>query len=105
MQNGQSLTGQTAELPTAAPSMIGRIGPVTQVQETGSISGDVYRSPLIPAVDTNALSIEAAGLGLLRTVGTTVADGSYLNAATAQEPVAVLGATAAQRLGIDRVLR
>ncbi len=35
-------------------------------------------------------------------VGTTVA-GSYLNAATAQEPVAVLGADAAQRLGIDRI--
>jgi putative ABC transport system permease protein len=32
-----------------------------------------------------------------------VAEGSYLNAATAQEPVAVLGAAAAQRLGIDRV--
>jgi putative ABC transport system permease protein len=36
-------------------------------------------------------------------VGTNVARGRYLNAATAQEPVCVLGATAAQRLGIDRV--
>ncbi len=35
--------------------------------------------------------------------GTSVAQGSYLNAATAQEPVVVLGAAAAQRLGIDRV--
>jgi putative ABC transport system permease protein len=35
-------------------------------------------------------------------VGTSVAQGSYLNAATAREPVAVLGAAAAQRLGIDR---
>jgi putative ABC transport system permease protein len=103
VQNGQSITGQTAELPAAAPSMIGRIGPVTQVQHTGSVSGHVYRSPLIPAIDTNALSIEAASLGLLRTVGTTVSDGRYLNAATAQEPVAVLGAAAAQRLGINRV--
>jgi putative ABC transport system permease protein len=32
-----------------------------------------------------------------------LAQGSYLNAATASEPVAVLGAAAAQRLGIDRV--
>ena len=30
-------------------------------------------------------------------------EGSYLNAATAREPVAVLGAAAAQRLGIDRI--
>jgi putative ABC transport system permease protein len=36
-------------------------------------------------------------------VGTTVAEGSYLNVATEQEPVAVLGAAAAQRLGIDWV--
>jgi putative ABC transport system permease protein len=103
VQNGQTLFGATAELSKAAPAMIGRINGVTDVDETGTVSGDVYRSPLIPSIDTNALSIDAASLGLLRTVGTSVAQGSYLNAATAQEPVAVLGAAAAQRLGIDRV--
>ena len=103
MGNGQTLTGQTAELPKAAPAMIARIDAVTEVQETGAVSGDVYRSRLIPAIDTNAISIDAASLGLLPTVGTTVAQGSYLNPATAQEPVAVLGAATAQRLGIDRV--
>ncbi len=35
--------------------------------------------------------------------GTSLARGSYLNAATASAPVAVLGAAAAQRLGIDRI--
>jgi putative ABC transport system permease protein len=103
VENGQTITGGTAELPKPAPSMIARITPVTQVEETGLVSSDVYRSPLIPTIDTNALSIDAASLGLLHTVGTTVAQGSYLNAATAQEPVCVLGAAAAQRLGIDRV--
>jgi putative ABC transport system permease protein len=102
-QNGQTLTGTTAELPKAASAMIARIESVTQVQETGSVNGNVYRSPLIPTIDTNALSIDAASLGLLRTVGTSVAEGNYLNAATAQEPVCVLGAAAAQYLGIDRV--
>jgi putative ABC transport system permease protein len=101
--NGQSLFGQTAELPTAAPPMIARIGPVTRVQETGAVAANVYRSPLIPSVDTNALSVQAASLALLPAVGTSVARGRYLDAATATEPVAVLGATAAQRLGIDRV--
>jgi putative ABC transport system permease protein len=103
VQSGQTLSGQTAELPTAAPAMIGGIDGVTQVQQTGSVTGDVYSSPLIPAVDTNAIGIDTASLGLLRTVGTSVAEGTYLNAATAQEPVAVLGAATAQRLGIDRV--
>ena len=101
--NGQTLFGQTAELPKAAPAMIARIGPVTRVQYTGAVNGNVYRSPLIPTIDTNAISISAASLGLPRAVGTTVAQGSYLNAATAREPVVVLGAAAAQRLGIDRV--
>jgi putative ABC transport system permease protein len=101
--NGQTLFGQPAELPAAAPAMIKRIGPVTQVQYTGSVKGNVFRSPLIPSIDTNGISISAASLGLPRAVGTTVAQGRYLSAATAREPVAVLGAAAAQRLGIDRV--
>jgi putative ABC transport system permease protein len=103
VQDGQTLAGAGAELPKAAPAMIGRIDAVTQVQETGSVGGDVFRSPLIPAIETNALSISAASLGLPQTAGTSVAQGRYLNAATAQEPVTVLGAAAAQRLGIDRV--
>ena len=103
VQNGQTLFGQTAELPLASPGMIARVGPVQQVQYTGSTSASVYRSPLIPSVNTNALSVQAASLGLPRTVGAPVAAGSYLNAATAQEPVAVLGSAAAQRLGIDRL--
>jgi putative ABC transport system permease protein len=101
--NGQSLFGQTAELPTASPGMIGRIGPVTAVQYTGTTSASVFKSPLIPTIDTNALSVDAASLGLPADVGTSIAKGHYLNAATATEPVAVLGAAAAQRLGIDRV--
>ena len=49
--NGQTLFGQTAELPLTAPRMISRIGPVTEVQETGSTSAQVYRSPLIPSIN------------------------------------------------------
>src|ERR1700722_10647042 len=86
VENGQTLSGGTAELPTVAPAMIGGIDGVTEVQETGSVTGDIYSSPLIPAIDSNALSIDAASLGLLGTVGTSVAEGSYLNTASAQEP-------------------
>jgi putative ABC transport system permease protein len=102
--NGQKLFGQTAQLPTAAPGMIGRIGPVTEVQYTGTVNGvNAYRSPLIPSIKTNALSVDASSLDLPRAVATSLAQGVYLNAATAQEPVAVLGATAAQLLGIDQI--
>src|SRR5262249_8284009 len=44
-----------------------------------------------------------ATLHLPAAVGTSLAHGRYLTAATAREPVAVLGAAAAQRLGIGRV--
>jgi putative ABC transport system permease protein len=104
VSNGQSVTGAPAELPITAPPMIGRIGGVQQVQTTGTVSGaNAYRNPYIPSIDTNALTVQAASLDLLPVVATTVAQGHYLNAATAQEPVAVLGAAAAQRLGIDRI--
>jgi putative ABC transport system permease protein len=102
--NGQTLTGQTAKLPLAAPGMIARINPVETVADTAAItSAKVYRSPLIPSIETNALQVQAASLNLLPVLGTTIAQGAYLNAATATQPVAVLGAVAAQRLGIDRV--
>jgi putative ABC transport system permease protein len=104
VSNGQSLTGGTAELPTSAPPMVARIRGVERVQSTGVIAGaSAYRTPYVPSVDTNGLTIQAASLDLLPIVATTVAQGRYLNAATAREPVAVLGATAAQLLGIDRV--
>ena len=102
VQPGQTFTG-TAELPIAAPAMIARLPGVYQVQSTGSTNVNVYRSPLIPSVNTNALTVNAATLGLPATSGTSVAQGDFLNAATAREPVCVLGAAAAQLLGIDKV--
>jgi putative ABC transport system permease protein len=103
---GTTFTGTVATLPLASPAMIGRIGPVTKIADTGDIStASAYRSPLIPPIDTNALSVQAASLNLLPAVGANVAQGTYLNAATATQPVAVLGAAAAGRLGIDRIYR
>jgi putative ABC transport system permease protein len=102
--NGQSATGGTVELPTPAPAMIGRISGVQQVQSTGTINGvGAFRSPFIPNVDTNGLTVDATTIDLPPLISTSLAEGHYLNAATAQEPVAVLGATSAQLLGIDHV--
>jgi putative ABC transport system permease protein len=102
--NGQTFAGENAELPTTAPGMIGRLPGVTAVQDTGAVTSvNVYKSPLIPAVETNGLSVDTATLGLPAVAGTSLAQGRYLNAATEREPVAVLGAAAAQLLGIDRI--
>ena len=102
--NGQTFTGGTAELPTAAPGMVSRLPGVYAVQSTGTINNvNAYRSPLIPAVNTNGLSVQAATTGLPAAVGASLTAGRYLNAATSRQPVAVLGATTAQLLGIDRI--
>jgi putative ABC transport system permease protein len=103
VSNGKDISGGTAELRTGAPAMIGRLPGVTRVEQIGMVDAKVYRSPLIPAINTNGLSVSAAGLGLPAAVGTSIAQGRYLNAATAREPVAVLGAGAAQLLGIDHL--
>ena len=102
--NGQTITGQAAELPKAAPGMIARLPGVTAVQETGTLNNaSAYRNPKIPSIETNAISVAATSLGLPAVASTTVAQGTYLNAATANEPAAVFGAAAATRLGIDRI--
>ena len=103
VQNGQDQGGGTAELPAAAPAMISRLPGVTAVQDTGTVGANAYRNPLIPAIHTSALTVDAASLALPAATGTAIAQGSYLNAATAREPVAVLGVAAAAYLGIDRI--
>jgi putative ABC transport system permease protein len=102
--SGQTFAGQAAQLPLAAPARVSRLAAVEQVAHAGTVAGaKVYRSPLIPEISTNALQVKAASLNLPPVVATTVAQGRWLNPATATKPVAVLGAVAAQRLGIDRV--
>jgi putative ABC transport system permease protein len=59
--NGETFAGETAELPLAAPGMISRIGPVTEVEETGSTDASVYRSPLIPSINTNSACPRPSG--------------------------------------------
>ncbi|HLW96648.1 MAG TPA: ABC transporter permease [Solirubrobacteraceae bacterium] len=104
VSTGQNFSNQPVPLPLSAPSMIARIAPVYDVAYIGTITNaNAYRSPLIPPVETNSLSVAASNLNLPGAVGTTVAQGRFLNAATAKEPVAVLGAAAARRLGIDQL--
>ncbi|MGH2862082.1 MAG: ABC transporter permease [Solirubrobacteraceae bacterium] len=101
---GQSFSGQSIPLSLDASGMIARIGPVYRVAETGTIpAANAYKSPLIPSINSNALNVDATSLSLPAAVGTTLAQGRFLNTATATEPVCVLGAAAAQLLGVDRL--
>ena len=100
---GNTMFGQTASLPEEAVSMISRIGPVQRVAATGMLSGvNAYRSDKIPDAQNGSIAVRAADLDLIETVGGTIADGIWLNAASARFPATVLGATTARRLGIAK---
>jgi putative ABC transport system permease protein len=104
VEPGQSLTGGQAQLPREAPARITILDNVRQVAHTALIGNEnVYRSSAIPVAETGGLEVQAASLSLLSVLGTDIAHGDWLDAGTAREPVAVLGAVAAQQLGIDRV--
>ena len=105
---GQSFDGSPAPLPLTAEPMIARIPPVESVTAIGYVPGaTVRRTAAIPAIDSGGISVYAAQPGLLGTLGAGnkqgVAAGTFLNAATAGYPAVVLGAVAAQTLGIDQV--
>jgi putative ABC transport system permease protein len=101
---GQSFDGSPAPLPLTAQPMIARIPPVESVTAIGYVPGaTVRRTAAVPAVDSGGISVYAAQPGLLGTLGGGVAAGTFLNAATARYPAVVLGAVAAQTLGIGQV--
>jgi putative ABC transport system permease protein len=98
---GQDLFGDAAEMPTEAVGMVGRMPDVLSASATGKLSdAKVYRNDHIPTEESGGISVQAARLDLPRTVGATMADGTWLNIATTKYPAVVLGSAAAGRLGI-----
>lgn len=98
---GQQLDGGAARLPVESEEMLARVGPVTGVSASGTVpDAMVYRTDLVPAAQSNGLIVAAARLNLLDTVGAAVAQGAWLTSATAHFPTVVLGAKAAERLGV-----
>ncbi|WP_407561476.1 ABC transporter permease [Streptomyces sp. 184] len=100
---GRTMSGGQAKLPARAEDMVARIGPVTSVSATGRVpDAHVYRTDRIPEAETGGLAAYAVRTDLRATTGARLRDGTWLNAATARHPAVVLGATAAERLGIGR---
>jgi putative ABC transport system permease protein len=99
---GQTLFGDDAHLPGEAEGMIGQISPVTSVTATGATQAKVYRNDHIPEAESGSISVLAARLDLPREVSVQLAGGAWLNEATHRYPATVLGAKAADRLGVVR---
>jgi putative ABC transport system permease protein len=105
VQAGQSAFGQSTELPTTAEGMVSRIAPVTNVTEIGTVANTyVYRNSFVPAIDTGGIAVTATDSSLPATMGASLAQGTFLNAATARYPAVVLGAEAASILGINNLV-
>lgn len=104
VQAGSSVFGEESQLPQTAPSMIRRVGGVESAAATRAVSGaTVRRTDLVAPDRTNGITVLATEPNLLATLDARLADGTFLNAATASQPTVVLGSVTAQRLGITSV--
>ncbi len=99
---GQSFLGDEAELPESAPAMLARVGGVERVAAVRTL-GDltVRRNDLVDPVETGGIAVAAADPALATTVAARMRTGRFLDGATARYPSVVLGAAAADQLGID----
>jgi len=89
-----------ATLPTTAAGAISRIPNVQDVSQEIATGANVYRSSYVPSEYTAGLTVSAVDPNILTTLHGSLAQGQFLNAANIKYPVAVLGANAAQALGI-----
>ena len=101
---GQTFLGESAALPEAAGPSVRHLSSVRSAAAVTAVAkATVRRSPFIEAAETSGLAIDAADPQLLDTLGGRVIRGRFLNGASERYPAAVLGAVAAQRLGVQRL--
>ena len=98
---GQSFLGEQARLPETAAPMIGRVGGVDAVAAVRNLDGvTVRRNDLVSESETGGIAVAAADPALAGTVAARLRAGRFLDAATGRYPTVVLGAGAADQLGI-----
>jgi putative ABC transport system permease protein len=98
---GQTLGGENATLPDEAPGALSRVGGVQQVSSVRSVDATVRRTDKIDVAETGGIGVDAADPSLLATLGASMQSGRFLNGATARTRSVVVGAVAAERLGVD----
>lgn len=97
---GHSLFGDQSTLPETARKTAGRIGPVTQAAGLTYTTATVRRSAYIDSGITGGIVVAASDTDVLDAVKGAVAVGRFLDGASPDAPVVVLGADAAKRLAI-----
>ncbi|MBS1676447.1 MAG: ABC transporter permease [Actinobacteria bacterium] len=98
---GESLFGEEAELPAAAGARVRLLDDVESAAAVTRVEGaTVRRSSYVPPEVTGGIAVEAADPELLATLEGATASGRFVDRASERYPAVVLGAKAAQRLGI-----
>jgi putative ABC transport system permease protein len=102
---GQNFFGEAAKLPESAGRAVRNLGSVRSTAAVTRVSSaSVRRNTYVDAAETGGITVEAAEAGLLRTLGGRVARGRFLDSVNERYPLVVLGAVAAQRLGVERLI-
>lgn len=100
VEAGSGIGRGAGELPDEAAGMVARIGPVQATSTVATLDAQVYRTDLIPSGQSGGITVRAVSTNLLDTLGGSVASGVFLDEAPSDYPVVVLGAVAAERLGV-----
>lgn len=104
VEAGTGIGAGSGELPADAAAMIARIRPVETTSTVSDVDdARVYRNDFIPSGQTSGLTVQAVDINLLDTLGGSVADGRFLDESSSSFPTTVLGAVAADRLGVAAV--
>jgi putative ABC transport system permease protein len=94
-------SGDPIPMPVNATSRLARLPGIEATSSVADLPAlGVYRNSYIDPGRTGGLTVTATELNLLDVVAGTVRSGAWLNEATSAFPTTVLGASAAQRLGV-----
>lgn len=99
---GKDAMGNEIKLPRNAVAMVERIGPVRHATASADIDARIRRSDVVPEERTAGVTAQAVRADLLSALGGEVDRGTWLTPAGERLPTTVLGAVAAQRLGVTR---
>lgn len=97
---GEDPLGKPIKLPKNAVAMVERVGPVQHATATAEVDARIRRSDVVPEERTAGVTTQAARIDLLSALGGEVDKGAWLNPVSERLPTTVLGAVAADRLGI-----
>lgn len=98
---GKTFLGEGSKLPEETVAKLRRMEGVESASSIATLPDlSIYRNSQIDPNRTAGLEVAVADQKLLSVTGAKIAQGAWMNNATASFPTVVLGATAAQRLGV-----